>query len=196
MNKLTITDVKPLSEYEGIRKEFRNRVIALKRNRRVPLGDFITLVFENRDTLLFQVQEMMRTEHIYDPTRIQEELDTYNALIPGSGELSATLFIEITEPGKIKEILDRLQGIDRLGDVFLELGPDRINAVFETGHSKDDKLSAVHYVRFPLNPDQQTAFRDEKIHAALVVDHPHYQARTTLTPAIRASLAGDFTPAA
>ena len=76
MNKLTLTDIRPLSEYEPIRKDFRGRIIELKRNRRVPLGEYITLVFENRDTLLFQIQEMMRTEHIYDQSKIQDEIDT------------------------------------------------------------------------------------------------------------------------
>lgn len=192
MDTLRLKDIKPLSEYEPIRKEFRERIIALKKRRRVALGDRITLVFENRDTILFQIQEMMRVEHIYDPAKIQNELDTYNPLIAGRGELSATLFIEITESERIKEILDGLQGIDDGRSIFIELGPDRIYGEFEAGHSKEDKLSAVHYVRFRLSPEQRAAFRGDGTPAALVADHPKYRTRIVLDNAVRRELSGDL----
>jgi len=192
MDTLQLKDIKPLSEYEPIRKAFREQIIALKKLRRVPLGERITLVFENRDTLLFQIQEMMRVEHIYDPKKIQDELDTYNPLIAGPGELSTTLFIEITEAERIKEILDSLHGIDDGRSIYLELGPDRIYGRFEEGHSKEDKLSAVHYVRFRLSPEQQAVFRNAATPAALIVKHPNYSARTILTPGTRRVLSGDF----
>ncbi|MBI3597036.1 MAG: DUF3501 family protein [Nitrospirae bacterium] len=192
MNPLQLKDIKPLSEYEAFRKPFRERIIALKKRRRVPLGDRLTLVFENRDTILFQIQEMMRVEHIYDPEKIQDELNTYNPLIAGPGELSATLFIEITEPDRIKEILDQLRGIDSGRCVFVELGADRIAGRFEEGHSNEEKLSAVHYVRFRFSPEQRAAFRNDTVPAALIVDHPNYQARTVLDKAVRQELAGDL----
>ncbi|MBI3996008.1 MAG: DUF3501 family protein [Nitrospirae bacterium] len=192
MDTLRLSDIKPLSEYEPIRKEFRERIIALKKRRRVSLGDRMTLVFENRDTLLFQIQEMMRVEHIYDPAKIQDELNTYNPLIAGPGELSATLFIEITESERIKEILDGLQGIDDGRSVYLELGTERIYGRFEEGHSKEDKLSAVHYVRFRLSPEQRAAFRNEKMPAALAADHPKCRARTLLDAAVREELGKDL----
>jgi hypothetical protein len=192
VDTLQLKDIKPLSEYEPIRKAFRERIIALKKLRRVPLGDRITLVFENRDTLLFQIQEMMRVEHIYDPKKIQDELDTYNPLIAGPGELSATLFIEITESERIQEILNSLQGIDDGQSIYLELGPERIYSRFEEGHSKEDKLSAVHYVRFQLSTEQQAAFRNDATPAALVADHPNYRAETPLSPEIRQELSRDL----
>ena len=192
MKILSLNDIKPLSEYEGIRKEFRSRMIAFKKNRRVPLGDLMTLVFENRETLIYQVQEMMRTEHLYDTAKIQEEIDTYNPLIPGPGELSATLFIEITEEEKIKETLDRLQGIDNGTALYLNLGTERIDGAFETGHSKEDKLSAVHYVRFHFSSDQQKAFLDPETEAALTINHPHYQVHTPLSETVRKSLTQDL----
>jgi len=192
MDTLQLKDIKPLSEYEGVRKSFRERIIALKKRRRVALGDRITLVFENRDTILFQIQEMMRVEHIYDPAKIQDELDTYNPLIAGPDELSATLFIEITEPERIKEVLDQLRGIDNGRCLFLELGADRIYGRFEEGHSNEEKLSAVHYVRFRFTPEQQAAFRNDQASAALSVDHPHYRARTVLEKEVRRELAGDL----
>jgi len=192
MDTLQLKDIKPLSDYEPVRKEFRERIIALKKLRRVPLGDRITLVFENRDTLLFQIQEMMRVEHIYDPKKIQDELDTYNPLIAGPGELSATLFIEITDSERIKEILDGLHGIDDGRSIFLELGPERVYGRFEEGHSKADKLSAVHYVRFRFTPEQEAAFRNEATPAALVADHPNYRARALLNTGIRREFLRDL----
>ncbi|HET6464690.1 MAG TPA: DUF3501 family protein [Nitrospiria bacterium] len=192
MNTLQLKDIKPLSEYEGVRKSFRERIIALKRRRRVPLGDRVTLVFENRDTILFQIQEMMRVEHIYDPAKIQDELDTYNPLIAGPDELSATLFIEITEAERVKEILDQLRGIDSGHCLFFEIGSDRIEGRFEEGHSNEEKLSAVHYVRFRFSPAQREAFRNDQVPAALIVDHPHYRARTVLEKEVRRELAGDL----
>jgi hypothetical protein len=192
MNTLQLKDIKPLSEYEAVRKSFRERIIALKKRRRVPLGDRLTLVFENRDTILFQIQEMMRVEHIYDPAKVQEELDTYNPLIAGPDELSSTLFIEITEPERIKEVLDQLRGIDSGRCVYFELGADRVAGRFEEGHSNEEKLSAVHYVRFRFSPEQRAAFRNDQVPAALVVDHPHYRARTLLEKEARRELSGDF----
>jgi hypothetical protein len=192
MNLLKLEDIKPLPEYEADRKAFRDRIIAMKKARRIPLGDRISMVFENRDTILFQIQEMMRVEHIYDPAKIQGELDAYNPLLPGAGELSATLFIEITESDRIKEVLDQLYGIDSGRSVFIELGSDRIYGWFETGHSREDKLSAVHYVRFRFTPEQRTAFQKAGIPAALAVEHPHYSARTVLSREAREQLAMDF----
>ena len=192
MDTLQLKDIKPLSEYEGVRKSFRERIIALKKRRRVALGDRITLVFENRDTILFQIQEMMRVEHIYDPAKIQDELDTYNPLIAGPDELSATLFIEITEPERIKEVLVQLRGIDNGRCLLFELGADRIYGRFEEGHSNEEKLSAVHYVRFRFTPEQQAAFHNDQAPAALILDHPHYRARMVLEKEVRRELEGDL----
>lgn len=182
----------PLPEYEPVRKPARQKIIELKRHRRISLGDHITLSFENRETLIHQIQEMMRAEHIYDTARIQEEIDTYNELIPLPGEISATLFIEITEKDRIKEILDRLQGIDSGDAVYLKIGGERIDGIFEAGHSKEDKLSAVHYVRFRLSEAQQKALADPSIAAEFIADHPDYHARADVSPETRTSILRDF----
>ena len=192
MERIQLKDIQPLSEYEPIRKQFRKHIIALKKQRRILLGDRISLVFENRDTILFQIQEMMRVEHIYDAAKIKDELDTYNPLIAGPGELSATLFIEITEADRIKEILDDLQGIDNGRSVFMEIGQERVYGQFEEGHSKEDKLSAVHHVRFRLSPKQQADFCNDETAAALIMDHPKYRARTLLDKNVRQELSKDF----
>src|SRR5512134_1882146 len=107
MKPIALEDVIPYEEYERQRDGFRSRIIALKQRRRISVGPLITLVFENRDTLRFQVQEMIRVERIFDPAKVQDELDVYNALLPSPDELSATLLIEITEDAKVKEWLDR-----------------------------------------------------------------------------------------
>ncbi|HEY4485865.1 MAG TPA: DUF3501 family protein [Nitrospiria bacterium] len=192
MEKLRLEDIKPLSEYESLRKDARRRIIELKKRRRILLGDRISLVFENRETIQFQIQEMVRAEHLRDPAKIQGEIDAYNPLIAGSGELSAVLFIEITEEDRIKEVLDRFQGLDNGRAVYLEVGPDRIYAQFEEGNSREDKISAVQYLRFRLTKDQQAALMDPGAAAALAADHPNYKARAPLNFETKQELARDM----
>jgi uncharacterized protein DUF3501 len=193
MKKLTVEDIRNLYEYERIRDEFRRHIISLKQHRRLPVGDKVSLVFENRETVRFQVQEMIRAERMVDERRIQDEIDVYNQILPATGELSATLFIEITTPADIKPELDRFQGVDRGDCVFFEMGGlARVYGRFEEGHSKEDKISAVQYVRFPFTGEEQTWFRDPTVPLALVIDHPNYAARTSLTGEQRKALARDF----
>jgi hypothetical protein len=133
---------------------------------------------------------MLRTERIIDLDKIRFEVDTYNDLIPAEGELSATMLIEITEQERIRPELVRLVGIDQA--VWLHIGGRfRIPAVFEPGRSKEDNVSAVQYVRFPLSPEARTAFRDEYQEALIVINHPHYQAQARLSPAMRRSLVAE-----
>ncbi|MEW6325040.1 MAG: DUF3501 family protein [Nitrospirota bacterium] len=193
MKKLSLADIAPLPDYERERAEFRRRIIALKARRRIALGELMTLVFENRETMRFQIQEMMRAERLSDEGKILEELEVYNQLIPEPGELSATLFIEITEQERIKEILDRLMGIDEPGRVRLEAGGERCDALFEAGHSDEERLSAVHYLRFQLTPEQQRRLADPALAARIVIDHPNYTASTELGLDTRRSLLDDLT---
>lgn len=188
MQKVTLDEIMGLERYERIRDEFRRRVIGLKKKRRVGVGDLVTFVFENHDTVLFQIQEMLRTERITDVDKIRFEVDTYNELIPAEGELSATMLIEITEQERIRPELVRLIGIDKavslhIGDQFI------VPAEFEPGRSKEDNLSAVQYVRFSLSPGARAAFKDERQEVKIVIDHPHYQAQALLTSEIQRSLA-------
>ena len=175
MKTLLQEDLIPYVEYERIRETFRRRIIELKQRRRISVGEIITLVFENLDTIQFQVQEMIRVERIFDPAKIQEELDVYNALLPAPGELSATLLIEITDPARVKEDLDRLQGIDRDKTVALRAGPHAAYGLFETGRSKEDKISAVHFVRFRPDTAFITALATPGTTVVVTVDHPAYQ---------------------
>ena len=160
MNPLSPQDLLPAPEYEQQREQFRSQIIALKQRRRISVGPLITLVFENRETLRFQTQEMIRVERILDPHKVQEELDVYNVLMPGSGELSATLLIEITEQDRMKEWLDVFMGLDHGETVAIRAGTERAFGVFEGGHSHETKISAVHFVRFRPTASMITAFAD------------------------------------
>jgi hypothetical protein len=185
MKLVTPQELLSAADYEEQRTEIRQGIIALKKRRRITVGEYITLVFENRETVLFQIQEMLRTERIFAPEKIQEECDVYNALLPKTDELSATLFIEITDPEKIQELLDSFQAIDESNTVGIGMGEHQIFANFEAGHSKEDKISAVHFVRFLTTP----AFRDHLAQPAtrafLTITHPHYQAKALIPPEMR-----------
>ncbi|HEY5599313.1 MAG TPA: DUF3501 family protein [Candidatus Manganitrophaceae bacterium] len=192
MKKLEFQDIIPLQEYEKIRESFRQSVIEQKKRRHVQVGPYVSLAFENRETVLFQVQEMIRAERLQDPAKIQEEIDVYNDLIPGARELSATLFIEITEEGKIQEILNRLIGIDKENMVYFQIGKKkRIPAIFEAGRSKEEKISAVHFVRFKWDFTQIETFRSGNENF-LVIDHPNYREQTAISEALKKELLEDL----
>lgn len=196
--KIELKDILNFFEYEKVRADMRGRVIDLKRVRRVSVGEHLSFVFENRDTVLFQVQEMCRVERITDDARVQDELDVYNALLPGPGELSASLFIEITDKDQIQAVLDRFLGIDAGGidvgpTVWIQVGKDfALPGEFEAGHSDEEKgkLSAVHFVRFAFPPDAVRAFADSPVH--LVVDHAAVRARVELPAGTKTQLLQDL----
>lgn len=190
---LGLDDITDLRAYERVRDEYRRRVIELKRRRRVGLGPVISLVFENPETVRFQVQEMARAEQITTDDGIRGELEVYNRLLPGDGELSATMFIELTSEDQLREWLPRLLGIERA--IGIELGSGEVAmSTPEESHAealtRADITSAVHYVRFALSPGQVEAL--EAGPAALVARHPAYEARTPLGDATRAELVGDL----
>lgn len=172
---LTQHDLIPIAEYERQRDSFRQRIIDLKRRRRISVGDHVTLLFENRDTLQFQVQEMLRAERISDPAKVQDELDVYNALLPLRGELSATLMIEITDASRIQYWLDLFMGLDKGQAVALRAGSETIYAEFEDGHSHETKISAVHFVRFRPTRSMVQAIGDPAMRVSLTVDHASYR---------------------
>jgi hypothetical protein len=180
MRPLTLADIQTLHEYELARPEFRSLVIATKQRRRVPLGPLMTLVFENRDTVRFQVQEMLRVERIVRPDRVQHEIDTYNALLPGPGEVASTLFIEITDPSRIQSVLDGFVGLDEPGRVRMTIGPLSFPAIFAPGQSREDRISAVHYVRFAPG-DAGRAELASGAPAAVEIAHGGYRARQDLS---------------
>jgi hypothetical protein len=186
------SEILNLHEYEKVREARRAEVIALKRIRRVQVGRYLSFVFENRATVWFQIQEMVRAERIVDDAKIAEEVDVYNDLLPRPGELAATMMIEIAESSQIQPVLDRLLGIDTRDYVRLLVGPHVVVGKFEAGRSDEElgKISAVHFVRFPLSAEARRDFSSAEV--TLVVDHPNERARTVLSLETKRSLAEDL----
>jgi Protein of unknown function (DUF3501) len=190
---LTLADVLDLREYERVREDYRTRVIARKRLRRVALGPLMTLVFESVDTVRFQIQEMARVEKILTDEAIQVELDIYNRLLPQVGELSATLFIELTSDALLREWLPKLVGIESA--LGVALGDDVVPSAPEAEHAaalvRETVTPAVHYIRFAFSPAQVASFADVD-EVALVSRHAEYQERTVLSDPVREELLGDL----
>ena len=182
--KLILDDIADLRAYERERDEFRQHVIALKKRRRVGLGPFVTVVFENRDTIRFQIQEMARVERLLTDEAIEIELKTYNPLVPESGELALTMFLELTSDAELREWLPKLVGIERslrlvLGDghdpVVVEAEPEAAHAAALT---REETTASVHYLHFRLPPDQVDALAAGPV--TLELAHPEYGHATTL----------------
>ena len=193
MSPLTLADVLDLRAYERVREDHRAKIIARKVDRRVALGPVMTLVFECFDTVRFQVQEMARAEKIISDEAIQVELDIYNRLLPQVGELSATLFIELTSDDALREWLPQLVGIER--QLGFSIDGEIVASVPEAAHAaaltRETVTPAVHYVRFGFTEAQVTAFAGAE-EVALVATHPAYEARTRLSPAARRELLRDL----
>jgi hypothetical protein len=183
-------DVRGPKLYAGFRDDLRRRVIEHKRPRRVSVGDRVTLVFENRHTLLFQIEEMLRAESILEEDKIAEEIAVYNALMPDERSLSATLLVELAPDADARRELGRLVGLDE--HVVLHVGPHALRAAFEPGRSDGERISAVQYLRFPLTPAARMALFQPETLVTLEIDHPNYQHRTVCGPETRASLAADY----
>jgi hypothetical protein len=193
VRKLTLDDIVDLRAYERERADFRNRIIELKRTRRVSLGPILTILFENTETMRWQVQEMSRAERMLRDEQIAHEVDTYNELIPEAGELSGTLFLELTSDDALREWLPKLVGIEFHVAFVLPDGSrvvGRPSDADEERLTRDDTTAAVHYLRFRFTPEQVKAF--EKGPVKVVVDHPEYQYETTLDDTTHAALVGDL----
>ena len=192
MRKIELIDIKNILDYEKIRNDFRSKIIAMKKTRRLGIGERISLTFENRYTVTFQIEEMMRIERIVDEEKIKAEIDAYNELIPGENELSATLFVEVDEQDQIKPVLDSLVGFNK-DSLFLQIGEKKIPAVFEEGHATDERISAVQYIKFKLSPEDVGAFSSPDAKIRIIADHANYKATTDLSGELRKSLSNDFT---
>lgn len=192
-DKLTLDDIADLRAYEREREDFRDRVIALKKQRRVSVGPVVTLVFENRDTVRFQIQEMARAERMLTDEAIRTELDVYNPLIPEAGQLVATMFLELTNEEELRTWLPKLVGLEASVELRLTDGstvrckPDPSHAAQLT---RDEITASVHYVRFELDEAQVAAFATGPVVLALA--HPAYDFATPLAEATRAELLTDL----
>jgi Protein of unknown function (DUF3501) len=194
--KLTLDDIADQRAYERERDAFRARIIDLKKVRRIGIGPFVTLVFENRDTIRFQIQEMARAERIATDDAIQTELDIYNPLIPEPGSLSATLFIELTSKDELMEWLPKLVGIERSVELLIGREGDQevVHAVPEAQHesqlTRETITASVHYVRFELTDTQVQRFASEPVRVA--VAHANYAHSTELGETSKESLLEDL----
>ena len=190
MRPLRLEEIVDRETYAALRDDYRRRVIEHKRARRLAVGERVSLLFEDRETLRFQVQEMLQVERIDASEQVQHELDVYNELMPGERELSATLFVEIEELSRIRSELDRLVGIDE--HVSLRVGAgrgeERIAARFDPKQREEDRISAVQYIRFSLDFDAARRLADPAVPAAIAIDHPNYRCDAALEGPLRESL--------
>ena len=193
MNKLTRQDLMSLEEYDQARPEFRKQVMEHKKNRQVRLNDHAALYFEDRLTMQYQIQEMLRIEKIFDAAGIQEELDAYNPLIPDGSNWKATFMIEYPDVEERKRVLARLVGVEdkvwvRVGDL------DKVYPVAneDLERSTPDKTSSVHFLRFELGPGMVDAAK-QGAPIAVGVDHPELRVELPSIPApVARSLVNDL----
>ncbi|MBM4374185.1 MAG: DUF3501 family protein [Deltaproteobacteria bacterium] len=192
MKRVERQEILPLGEYEAVREPFRRRVIEEKRRRRVALGDQVSAVFENHDTVLLQVQEMLRTERITREDAVLYELDTYNALIPGEGELSMTMFVEIADRDLRERRLVELAGLEDSVALEIDGVPIPARGEFRDG-AVAGRTTAVHYMRLSLPAEAAARLRTCDVHdVALAVSHPAYSVRVPLPRETVAELASDL----
>jgi hypothetical protein len=189
---ITAEDIIPYEKYERQREAFRAKIIALKQQRRISVGPFVTMVFENRETVQFQIQEMIRVERIFDPAKVQDELDVYNALLPSPGELSATLLIEITDEATMKEKLDQFMGLDHGEKVAIVADGEEVFGEFEGGRSHETKISAVHFVRFRPTASMKRAFADLTRPVTIRVSHGGYHVEVPVPGSMREEWLADL----
>lgn len=180
MQRVERKEVLDFPSYEPLRDAFRRRIIDLKRVRRVRLGPNVTVLFENHDSVLYQIQEMIRTERISREDAVQHEIDTYNELIPGAGEISATIFLEYPEREERERMLASLAGIE--DKFYLEVDGTRTAFRNETRNVLPDRTTAVQYAKVPLPGAAIDALRSGRTPVFIGVEHPEYSERAELAP--------------
>jgi hypothetical protein len=191
MHKLTAEDLLTLEAYARERPRLRGEVLAHKKQRTVHLGEHLTLLFEDRRTVQYQIQEMLRIERIFEPAGIRDELDAYNPLIPDGGNLKATLLIEYEDEQQRRRELQRLRGLE--DHIELQVDGDAVIAIADEDmpRSNENKTSAVHFLRFELTPTMRAAW-NAGADVVLRSTHPAALVATTLNPEQRGTLAADF----
>jgi len=193
MEKLTRKDLYSLEKYAEIRPEFRTRVIEHKKNRNVPIGTHATLYFEDRLTIQYQIQEMLRIERIFEGDGIQEELDVYNPLIPDGTNLKATFMIEYGDPEDRKQALAKMIGIERSVQIKVD-GFDPVTPIAneDLERETEEKTSSVHFLRFEFTSEMIDAAKEGAV-ITMAIDHPAYRDQAEPLPEeIRASLVNDL----
>lgn len=176
MPPITRDSLMSLEQYARERKAFRDRVLAHKKDRTLPLGDHLTLIFEDELTIRYQIQEMLRIEKIFEEDGINGELEAYNPLVPDGSNFKATLLIEYPDVEERRQRLARLKGIEDAVWVRVE-GCDRVPAIADKDlvRENEEKTSAVHFLRFELTPAMKDRLK-QGLALAVGVDHPEYTA--------------------
>ena len=192
MENIQLNDLMNIIEYEKVRQKYRNDSIVYKKRRRIGIGPNITVTFENKRTMKFQIQEMMRAERMVHDHQIEEEVNVYNSLLPKKNELSATLFIEVTDESKIKSILNSFIGLTDGENLYFKIGVSKIPAIFESGREEDDKISSVHYIKFIFNQESISLFKDQNKDVELEVNYKDYVYSVNLDKKTRESLIEDL----
>ena len=192
MRKVEFKDILNIYEYEKVRSQKVKEITQLKKKRRVHLGDKVTLVFENYNTVWFQIQEMIRIERIVEDKDVQFEIDTYNDLIPDKNQLSATFFIEIPDEKERKATLPKLVGIHDA--IYLHIG-NKYTVKAEADEKsqmdyEEGKASVVHFLKWTLTPEQVEAFKREPVR--IEINHENYKAMTELPPEVKEELIKDL----
>ena len=192
-HKLVLADIADLRAYERERDQLRASVIEMKARRRLSFGTILTLTFENRETMRYQIQEMARVEKLITDAEIQVELDIYNPMIPEQGQLCATLFLELTSDDQMREWLPKLVGIET-SVVFVLPNGDRVRSITEEQHAdqltREHVTAAVHYVRFEFTPEQIDSFASGPVRVE--IDHPDYLEVVELLDSTREELLVDL----
>jgi len=193
MEKLTRNDLYTLEKYAEIRPQFRADVIKHKKNRFVTIGPNAALYFEDRKTIQYQIQEMLRIERTFEPDEIQQELDVYNPLIPDGTNWKATFMIQYEDPEERKQALAELTGIEDSVQIKINgFAPVKPIANEDLEEEPEAKRSSVHFLRFELTPEMIAAVKAGAAISA-AIDHPAYQYQTDALPeAVRTSLIGDL----
>ncbi len=193
MRVVKADEILGLAAYEQVRDRFRQRVIEHKKARRLFLGPEMSLLFEDHDTVLHQVQEMLRAERITEASAVQFEIDTYNELLPPDGALLATLMIELHDADERERKRREYVGLDT--SIALEIGAKRFVARFNAEGIYPDRIAVVQYLTFDLGPDGRALLLDEKLPARIVCTHPKYPHAVDVPMTVRSSLARDLDPA-
>lgn len=192
MSQLTREDLYSLEEYSSIRPQFRAKVMDHKKTRQVAIGPNATLYFEDRLTMQYQVQEMLRIERIFESEGINEELDAYNPLIPDGSNWKATFMLEFPNVDERRDMLAKLIGIEK--QVWVQVADfDRVNPIAneDLDRETEDKTSSVHFLRFELTPDMVGAVK-QGAPIAMGISHPQYNYELTVAEEVRDSLANDL----
>jgi len=190
--EITRADLLPMAVYEKERKERRKTMAAKKANRRVEVGPFATFYFENYETMLHQIHEMLAIEKGGDE-QVQDELDAYNPMVPKGRDLVATIMFEIEDAARRARELSRMGGVEDTFSINVAGSRAKGAAVGNEERTRaDGKTSSVHFMRFTFTPEQIAAFKKPGAEVTIEIGHPNYGHMARLPEAVRAALAGDF----